>query len=73
MSKTIGAAKFKENCLSLLDDVDSEGIIITKNGKPVAKLISIVANKNNLIGIFSKLIKVKGSTLSTGTKWDAES
>ncbi len=73
MSKTIGAAKFKEHCLSLLDEVDSDGIVITKNGKPVAKLISIQGDQNNFIGKFSKSIKVKGSTLSTGIKWDAES
>lgn len=73
MSKTIGAAKFKEHCLSLLDDVDSDGIIITKNGKPIAKLISIKGEQNNFIGQFAKLIKVNGSILSTGIKWDAES
>ncbi len=73
MSKTIGAAKFKEHCLSLLDNVDSDGIIITKNGKPIAKLISIKGEQNNFIGQFAKLIKVNGSTLSTGIKWDAES
>src|SRR5437870_11522567 len=33
--KTIGAAKFKEQCLALLDRIDPEGIVITKRGKPV--------------------------------------
>ena len=37
--KKIAAAKFKEQCLSLLDQVDPDGIVITKHGKPVAKLI----------------------------------
>ena len=32
--QTIGAAKFKEQCLSLLDQLDAEGIIITKHGTP---------------------------------------
>lgn len=73
MGKTIGAAKFKEQCLSLLDRVDKEGIIVTKNGKPVAKLISIEGDRESYIGKFSKLIKVKGDTLSTGAKWDVES
>jgi prevent-host-death family protein len=39
--KTIGAAKFKEQCLAILDEVDPEGIIITKRGRPVAKLVPL--------------------------------
>jgi prevent-host-death family protein len=35
------AAKFKEHCLAILDEVDEEGIVITKRGKPVAKLINL--------------------------------
>ena len=37
--KTIGAAKFKEQCLALMDQLDREGLVITKRGKPVARLI----------------------------------
>ena len=36
--KTVGAAKFKEQCLALLDRLDPDGLVITKHGKPVAKL-----------------------------------
>ena len=39
--KSVPAAKFKEQCLALLDQVDPEGIVITKHGKPVAKLVPI--------------------------------
>jgi prevent-host-death family protein len=41
VQKTIGAGDFKAKCLKLLDDVaDSrESLIITKHGKPVAKLV----------------------------------
>ena len=39
MTKTIPAAKFKEQCLALLDRVGPDGIVITKHGRPVAKLI----------------------------------
>ena len=51
--KTIGAAKFKEQCLALLDEVDDEGIVITKRGKPVAKLVPFMQKRGNgdLIGI----------------------
>lgn len=73
MSKRINAAKFKEQCLSILDHVDSEGIIITKHGKPVAKLIPISSECSSLIGSLKHKIKIKGTLLSTGIKWNAES
>jgi prevent-host-death family protein len=39
--KTIPAAKFKAQCLSLLRRLTPEGIVITKRGKPVARLVAI--------------------------------
>lgn len=38
MVKEIDAAMFKDQCLPLLDRLDADGLIITKNGKPVAKI-----------------------------------
>jgi len=69
----IGAAKFKEQCLALIDTLSIEGIIITKHGKPVAKLIPIEEQSRELIGVLKSKIKVKGDILNTGTKWNAES
>jgi prevent-host-death family protein len=71
--KQIPAAKFKEQCLSLLDRVDEDGIVITKRGKPVAKLISIRVESGELIGKLKGRVRVKGNILSTGLKWDAQS
>ncbi len=71
--KKIGAAKFKEKVLALLDEVDDEGIIITKRNVPVAKLIPIRAEGAELIGQLRGKVKVKGSILSTKLDWDAES
>ena len=71
--KSIPAARFKEQCLALLDRVGPDGIIITKHGKPVAKLIPIHTDSARLIGSFKGKIKIKGNILSTGVKWDAES
>lgn len=39
--RTIAAAQFREECLAILDDVDPEGIVITKGGLPVARLIPV--------------------------------
>ena len=70
--RQIAAAKFKEQCLSLLDDVDPDGIVITKRGKPVAKLIPVASDSASLIGALAGKITIKGEILSTGRDWDAE-
>jgi prevent-host-death family protein len=71
--KQIPAAKFKEQCLALLDQVDQDGIIITKHGKPVAKLIPFTSDSASLIGSLKEKVVIKGDILSTGSKWDAQS
>ena len=70
--KQIGAARFKEQCLALLDQVDDEGIVITKRGKPVAKLIPIRAESAALIGALAGKLEINGEILSTGVGWDAQ-
>ena len=70
--KQIAAAKFKEQCLSLLDEVDQDGIVITKRGRPVAKLIPFASEQAGLIGSLKRKIRIKGDILSSGIKWDAE-
>jgi prevent-host-death family protein len=71
--KHIAAAKFKETCLSLLENVDPEGIVITKRGRPVAKLIPFASDSSNLIGALAGKLRIKGDILSTGADWDAQS
>jgi prevent-host-death family protein len=71
--KEIAAAKFKEQCLAILEEVDEEGIVITKRGKPVAKLIPIRAESASLIGSLKGKLKIKGEILSTGVAGDAQS
>ena len=70
--KQIAAAKFKEQCLSILDEVDEEGIVITKRGRPVAKLIPIRTESAALIGALEDKVKIRGDILSTGAAWDAQ-
>jgi prevent-host-death family protein len=72
MVKQIAAAKFKEQCLALIDQVDKDGIVITKRGRPVAKLIPIGADSASLIGSLKGKIKIKGNILSTGARWNAQ-
>lgn len=70
--KQVSAAKFKEQCLALIDQVDRDGIVITKRGKPVAKLIPLATDSASLIGSLKHKIKIKGDVLSTGVRWNAQ-
>jgi prevent-host-death family protein len=71
--KQIAAAKFKEQCLAILDEIDEEGIVITKRGKPVAKLIPIQIASSELIGSFRGKLSVEGDIPSTGVEWHPQS
>ena len=70
--KEIGAAKFKEQCLALLDNLDADGLIVTKRGKPVARVIPYQAQDSDLIGILKGKIRIKGDIFTTGLRWDAD-
>ena len=69
--KKVAAAKFKEQCLSILDRLGPDGIVITKHGKPVARVLPMDRASADLIGSLRASIRVKGDVLSTGLKWDA--
>ena len=47
ITREIGAGEFKARCLALLDEVAETGdeIVVTKRGKPVAKLTPIESAK----------------------------
>ncbi len=68
---TIGAAKFKEQCLALLDQLDDDGLVVTKHGKPVAQVLPYDRQWSDLIGSLSHKVKVRGDIFSTGVRWNA--
>lgn len=70
--KVISAAKFKEQCLALIDDPGSEGIVITKRGKPVARLVPYETTSEALLGSLRGKLHIRGDILSTGAEWDAQ-
>ena len=67
------ASVFKEQCLAVLDHPDPEGILITKRGKPVARVIPASSDCASLIGSMKGKLHVRGKILSTGIRWHAES
>ena len=58
----MAAGEFKAKCLSVLDDVAAGGreVVITKRGRPVAKLVPLEASSAPLEG----LIVEQGDLLS---------
>ncbi len=64
--KKIAAGEFKARCLALMEDVRStrEPLIITKRGKPVAKLVPVESKKDNWIGRLDGKFKVTGDIVS---------
>ena len=70
--KTIGAAKFKEQCLALLDRLDHDGLVITKRGKPVARPLPFERRHAEMIGSLRHKIAIRGDILATGSAWDAD-
>ena len=49
-----------------------EGLVVTKHGRPVARVIPFERGSSALIGSLEGKIEVLGDVLSTGAKWDAD-
>jgi prevent-host-death family protein len=60
--KTVAAGEFKARCLTLMDDVKKTRapIVITKRGKPVAKLVPIEEEKDDFLGRLKGVIEIVG-------------
>ena len=69
----INASRFKQECLSILDTLQPEGVVITKRGKPVARVLPFRSDCASLIGSLKGKIKIKGNIMSTGLRWNAKS
>lgn len=70
--ETIGAAKFKEQCLALLDRLDADGLVVTKHGKPVARVLPYERRFAPLIGSLRDKIRVRGDLQTTNVRWNAD-
>jgi len=73
----ISAGEFKAKCLKLMDEVNTyqEEIIITKHGKPVAKLVPYYEKTDStpVYGYLKESVAYYGDiTKPTGEQWHAE-
>lgn len=72
-NETISATDFKAKCLGLLDRLPKDGLVITKRGHPVARVLPYSRISNaSLIGSMKGKIVIKGDIFSTGVSWDAD-
>jgi prevent-host-death family protein len=64
--KKMAAGKFKVHCLAVMDEVAAkrEAIIITKRGKPVAKLVPVEKETDDIFGFFKGKIEINGDIVS---------
>ena len=58
--KTMTAASFKTHCLTIMEDVRStrEPVLITKRGRPVAKLVP--AGTSDFMGRLQGVVRIVG-------------
>jgi prevent-host-death family protein len=71
--KSIAAGKFKDVCLKMLDDVAATktAVVITKRGRPVAKLVPYITPVKKA-GLAGSVLKEVGDPFRTDERWDAD-
>jgi prevent-host-death family protein len=74
MGRIIKASEFKAKCLALMDEVarTGEGVVITKNGKPVAELVPHGAKRKEAYGVLKGSLIVTGDIMAPlDVEWDS--
>ena len=73
--RTIKASEFKARCLKLMDEVADNGaeIVITKNGRPVSRLVPWRKKPDTLFGIDRGKLEILGDVDEPlDVAWEAE-
>jgi prevent-host-death family protein len=73
-SGTVGATEFKARCLELMDQVAATGnpVVITKRGKPVARLVPVERRPRSVVGALKGHVLIRGDIVSpTSVEWEA--
>ncbi|MGH8569058.1 MAG: type II toxin-antitoxin system Phd/YefM family antitoxin [Gammaproteobacteria bacterium] len=72
----IPAAEFKAKCLKLMDEVQETGeeIVITKRGRPIARLVAYRDADRPVHGYLAGTVHFQGDVIAPiGEAWDAGS
>ena len=64
--RSIAAGQFKIHCLQLMDQVQASKIplVITKRGKPVARLVPVEEGPASLFGALQGTVVIKGDIVA---------
>ena len=64
--KRMAAGHFKTHCLAVMDEVEAkrEPVVITKHGKPVAKLVPIDTKEDDIFGFMIGKGRICGDVVS---------
>ena len=64
--KTMPAGSFKVHCLAVMDEVQAkrETVVITKHGKPVAKLVPADKDTDDIYGFLAGKGSITGDVVS---------
>jgi prevent-host-death family protein len=70
--KKMAAGAFKANCLAVMDDVQTkrETVVITKHGKPVAKLVPINTDEDEIYNFLAGKGTIVGDVVSPAISSD---
>jgi len=70
MVKKIAAGSFKVHCLAVMDEVRAKRktVVITKRGKPVAKLVPVEEETDDLFGFLRGKVTIVGDVVSPALK-----
>lgn len=73
MEASIGAGDFKAKCLQLLNEIAErrEPLIITKRGKPIAKVMPIEPAQPLFGALRGSVVKADDLISPIGAEWDA--
>jgi prevent-host-death family protein len=72
----VAAGEFKAKCLKLLDEVQRQRlqIVITKRGKPIAKLVPLEERGPSFIGSMKGTMEILGDIVAPiDVQWEADS
>jgi antitoxin (DNA-binding transcriptional repressor) of toxin-antitoxin stability system len=64
--KKMAAGSFKVHCLAVMDEVQAkrEAVVITKHGKPVAKLVPVDNDTDDIYGFLAGKGSIQGDIVS---------
>jgi prevent-host-death family protein len=74
MTKSISTSELKAHCAQVVDDVAKHRstILVTKHGKPVAKIVPVVAKPKSLFGFAQGMVTIHGDIIAPlDVEWEA--